>query len=809
MPNRPADRVPAAQLLPHLGVMLAVAAVLGVVVAGLAIPFAGVAGIGARNVARSIEHLPEELDTGELAQRTRIVDSEGKLITTLFDENRVNRSLGQISRVMVQAIVSIEDYRFYQHGALDLKGTLRAFLTNQANNGVVQGGSSITQQLVKQTLLAQATTPEERKAATDDSYARKIKELRYAIALEQKYSKDWILERYLNTVYFGDGAHGVQAAARHYFGVNASKLNLTQAATLAGLVKNPTGYDPTNAPDRALARRNVVLDRMAELKVVSRQKAEEAKASDLGLDVQKSQNGCVNSSAPFFCDYVVRRLLSDPTLAQTPEERRKLLYSGGLTIKTTLRLGDQRAADASVERHVHPTDQAIGGLAVVEPGTGNLFALSQSRPMGRSKKKGQTYLNYVVPQEYGDSAGFQAGSTFKAFVLASAVNQGIALNTTINAKRDMVFQQSDFANCPGEGNFVGEWKVGNSTTSGIKNLYTGTRESVNTFYAQLEMRTGLCDPFNLAKAIGIKLTQPTGPGAERIPSFTLGVANVSPLEMAEAYATFGARGLHCDTRPVTQILDANGNVVKNYEPSCQQVMTNGVADAVNDVLRGLQEPGGFGYDVSRTDLTNASGQRVPSAAKTGTTQDGKSVWYVGYSPQVAAAAMIAGANTVGQPMGLKGQTIGGRYISSASGSGFAGPMWADAMHVIDDRLDPIDFVKPPSDIVNGHKVDVPNVSGMSVDEAKRRLRDAGFNVSVASSVRSPVRKGLVAYTSPSGTAVEKSVVLIYPSKGQPKKRKKRSAGNEAPATAEIPELDFGGRGDDDEGDGNNGRGNDD
>ncbi len=230
--SRPADR--RELVLTRLGVMVAVAVVLGVVVALLAIPFAGVAGIAARNVSRSMTELPTELEPGDLAQRSKIVDASGRTITTLYDENRITRPLDQISRTMVQAIVSIEDYRFYQHGALDLKGTLRAFITNKANSGVVQGGSSITQQLVKLTLLSQATTDAERKAVTADSYARKIQELRYAIALEQSHSKDWILERYLNTAYFGDGAFGVQAAAKHYFNVNSDKLTLTQAAVLAG-----------------------------------------------------------------------------------------------------------------------------------------------------------------------------------------------------------------------------------------------------------------------------------------------------------------------------------------------------------------------------------------------------------------------------------------------------------------------------------------------------------------------------------------------------------------------------------------------
>src|SRR3954466_5358356 len=252
------ERLPAYRVLSHLVVMVAVAAVLGVVVAGLAIPFAGIAGIGARNVARTMDNLPEELQTDELPQRTTILDANGNRLASYYDENRITVPLTGISRTMVKALVAIEDYRFYQHGALDLKGTLRALVTNQANSGVVQGGSSITQQMVKMTLLTQANTKAEQKAATDDTYARKLRELRYAIAFEQHYSKDWILERYLNIAYFGDGTYGVQSAARHYFNVNAKDLDLRQSAMLAGLVKNPTGYDPTNSPDKAIERRNVV-----------------------------------------------------------------------------------------------------------------------------------------------------------------------------------------------------------------------------------------------------------------------------------------------------------------------------------------------------------------------------------------------------------------------------------------------------------------------------------------------------------------------------------------------------------------------
>ena len=761
------ERLSAGRIASHLMVMVAVAAILGVVVAGLAIPFAGVMGLGARNVAKAMDNLPAELETDPLPQRTRLIDDDGNTIATFYDENRVNVSLDQISRTMVEAIVAIEDSRFYQHGALDLKGTLRALITNQANNGVVQGGSSITQQMVKMTLQTQAKTKAERAEATEDTYARKLRELRYAIAFEQHHSKDWILERYLNIAYFGDGTYGVQSAARHYFGVNAKRLNLRQAAMLAGLVKNPTGYDPTNSPDRALERRNIVLDRMAQLNVISREKAEKTKEKKLGLNVIASKNGCWYSRAPFFCDYAWNYLLDDPSLGKTVAQRRQLLKSGGLTIRTTLDLDAQMAAESAVSGHVSQGDQAVGALAMVEPQTGYVRAIAQSRPMGRDERAGETFLNYAVPTKYGDSAGFQAGSTFKPFVLAAAVEQGIPLQTTFNAPQSMTIDTADFANCPGKPGFVGPWNVSSSTTYGTMDLYRGTRESVNTLYAMLERETGVCEPFELAKRMGVQLTYPEGDGnrlPERVPTFVLGIADASPLEMAEAYATFAGRGLHCDSVPITSISDSSGNVLKKYGSSCQQVIEQSTADAVNDVLRGVQEPGGFGYDVGGTGLT------VPSAGKTGTTQDGKSVWYVGYTPQIATAAMIAGATKDGQrPMPLAGQTIGGNYIYSVSGSGFAGPMWADAMHAIQGNLDPIDFTPPSATTVQGVPATVPSVGGMSMAEAERTVEQAGFNAIRGGTTYSEYAAGTAAYSSPSGgsSVAKGSVVTIYESNGTP------------------------------------------
>ncbi|MBO9522625.1 MAG: penicillin-binding protein [Nocardioidaceae bacterium] len=755
MPGRRPSTLTFRDVTSQLGTIVVFSVLLGVLVAGLAIPFAGALSQGGKALSKSVKNLPEELPAEPLAQRSRVLDADGKTIATFYDENRINVPLERVAPIMRQAIVAIEDYRFYEHGAIDVKGTLRAFLTNQANNGVTQGGSSITQQMAKMTQLSQAKTKAERKAATEDTYKRKIQELRYAIGFEQKYSKDWILERYLNIAYFGDGAYGIQAASRHYFSTNASDLTLPQAALLAGLVKNPVGYDPTRFTDRALARRNTVLNRMAQLKIITEDQAAQAEQGGLGLKVAPMRNGCLGSKAPFFCDYVRRYLLADPALGQTVADRQQLLNAGGLTIRTTVKMSYQKAADAATASHVKATDNAIGALASVEPGTGNVLAISQSRPMGREKGKGQTFLNYVVDSKYGDANGFQAGSTFKLFVLAAALEEGLPSSTSFNSPATLSIPQNEFETCDGPYAVYSPWVVHNSTTSGRKNMYNGTQESVNTFFAQLEKQTGLCKPYALARSMGVDLSDPQH---ERVPSFTLGIADVSPLEMAGAYATVAARGLHCDNRPVTRILNNEGRVFKDYPKNCQQVMQQNTADTVNDILRGVMRPGGFG---------SALALDKPSAGKTGTINENMAVWFDGYTPAIATAAMVAGANQEGHWITLNGQTVGGQYVATAHGSTTAGPMWADMMKAIQDELPNLDFVKPFKVESTQQVSIVPNVAGMTSDDARATLENLGFTVRFGGRVASQIPRGLVAASNPpaGSSMVSGSTVTLYLSSG--------------------------------------------
>ena len=371
--------------LRRIGALLLTAALAGVLVAGLVLPFAGLTGFTARQVSDGIQNLPSALEKGAIPHTTKVYGSNGKLIARFYDENREEVELNEVAPIMRKSIVAIEDSRFFEHGAIDIEGTSRALINNLIGNET-QGGSSITQQLIKLILIEQADTKRAIAAATEQSYGRKLRELQYAMAYEEEHTKGEILQDYLNIAFFGDGAYGIWAAAQHYFSVKPAKLTMAQSATLAGLVQNPTRFNPTEEPELALARRNVVIDRMAELGIVSESKARAASKEALNLDITEFSNGCVSTAAPFFCDYVRRYLLKEPSLGATREEREHRLLTGGLRITTTVDLRFQRAADNAVRDSVYPTDQAIGGLAMVEPGTGEVKALSQSRPMGDKSK---------------------------------------------------------------------------------------------------------------------------------------------------------------------------------------------------------------------------------------------------------------------------------------------------------------------------------------------------------------------------------------------------------------------------------------
>jgi hypothetical protein len=653
-------------LLTRMATFVALAGLVG---AFIALPVVGAVGLATRNGANSFENLPADLTQVPLPQQNTILDSDGNTLAVLFAQNRIEVPLSDIAPVMQQALIAIEDQRFFQHAGIDFRGTLRASLST-SGGGQVQGGSTITQQYVKQILLTAATTPAEKSAATAVSLNRKIREARYAIALENKLSKKQILEGYLNIAYFGAGSYGVEIASRRYFSKHANELTLGEAATLAGLVQNPSRFDPTRNPGLAETRRNEVLNAMAHVGYITQAQADEAKKVPMqsSLNTAELPNGCTTSFAPFFCDYVLTVLKSDPVFGATAEARQQFLDIGGLTIKTTLSRKAQVASQTQVDTTI-PFDDASGkaaAISMIRPGTGEITAMAQDRKWGRSGA-GYTTVNYNVPLDHNGTVGFQAGSTFKAFTIAAAFKQGWDPFTVLSAPQVKTFK--DFKECK-SGAAYAPYTVHNSTGSGAFDMLAGAAYSVNTFFVGLEEKIGLCDPPAMAKAAGVQ--QGNGQDFNEFPCFTLGCFDVTTLDMADGMATFAAHGIHCRPIAIASVTDRFGHNLDVPSADCKRTIDLQVADSTAAVLAG----------VISGPLPGRTGQRMyfgrPAAGKTGTTDDSAAVWFVGFTPDMAAAVWV-GDPRGGQKYPMKNFTINGRYYSQAFGSLLPGPIWRDSL----------------------------------------------------------------------------------------------------------------------------------
>ena len=654
-------------LLTRMATFVALA---GIVAALIVLPVVGGVGLATRNSAQAFSSLPSDLTQVPLPQRNTMLDADGNVLAVLYAQNRIEVPLEEISPIMQQAVIAIEDQRFLDHAGIDFRGTLRASISTGAG-GQVQGGSSITQQYVKQILLTAATTKEEQEAAVAVSINRKLREARYAIGLENKLSKREILEGYLNIAYFGAGSYGVEIASQRYFSKSANELTLSEAATLAGLVQNPSRFDPTRFPDRAQNRRDDVLNAMVSAGYITKEQSDKAKTVSVENDLKPAElsNGCVNSYAPYFCDYVLTVLKNDPVFGETPEERERLLAIGGLTIKTTLSLDAQTSSQKAVDEKI-PFDDESGkaaAITMIRPGTGEITAMAQNRKWGRSGA-GYTTVNYNVPVSANGTVGFQAGSTFKAFTVAAAFKLGWDPFKVINAPQKKEFKE--FKEC-GTGAKFAPYPVQNSTGSGAFDIFSGTAFSVNTYFVGLEEKIGLCEPLAIAKATGVQ--QGNGEDFAGYPCFTLGCFDVTTLDMTEGMATFAAHGMHCDSIAISSVTDRYKNELEVPSADCTQKIDREVADSTTAVLAGVVD-GPLGGRTGRAMYFDR-----PAAGKTGTTDNSAAVWFVGYTPDMAASVWV-GDPRGGQKHPMKNVRINGQYYGQVFGSTMPGPIWRDALN---------------------------------------------------------------------------------------------------------------------------------
>ncbi|MFJ4922427.1 transglycosylase domain-containing protein [Streptomyces sp. NPDC088725] len=650
---------------------LGVSVLAGAVLAGIALPAAGALGLAAKGTVQGFDEIPANLKTPPLSQRTSILDSQGGRIATVYSRDRTVVPLKDISPYMQKAIVAIEDSRFYEHGAIDLKGVLRAINRNAQEGGVAQGASTLTQQYVKNVFVEEAgDDPDKVAQAVAQTPGRKIQELKYAIQVEEELGKKKILENYLNITFFGQQAYGVEAASQRYFSKPAKDLKLEEAAMLAGTVQSPSRYDPVNNVEEATKRRNTVLQRMAAVKDISQAEADRAIATPIKLDVSKPKNGCITavSGAGFFCDYVRQAFLNSPVYGKTREERAKVWNQGGLTIRTTLDPKAQASTQESIKAHVNQSDTVATAVTLVEPGTGKILGMGQSKPYGFGKD--ETQINFSVNHDMGGSNyGFPTGSTFKPFLATAAIERGVPATQVYPSPYKMPYPQS-IATCGGKPwvNVEGaEAENENESEKGPYSLKEAMAKSINTYFVQMIGQVGLCPVTETIDKLGV--VQGDGKKLPESPSaLTLGSQGIAPLTMATAYAAFADRGMYCTPIAIEAITGPDKKPMPVPKSKCSRAMPETTADTINTLLKGVVDSG-TGDKAGLTSRDNAG--------KTGTTDERKNAWFVGYTPNMSGAVWVGSAS---QQVEMQNITIGGVYHDLVFGGDTPGPIWRDAMN---------------------------------------------------------------------------------------------------------------------------------
>jgi membrane peptidoglycan carboxypeptidase len=653
----------------------------GVIVGAIATPIAMATGAAVKAGSEYFLKMGNELKQVPAGQTSYIFASDGVTPMAMFyEEYRRYIPLNEMSPYLMQAIVAAEDARYFDHRGVDFKGVARAFVANQTAGEVSQGASTLTMQYVRMALRDSATNPEEVIAATEQTSLRKAREIRLALDLEKTMSKEDILERYLNIAYFGHRAYGAFAAAQIFFSKLPSQLTLVEAATLAGLVKAPSAYDPaSNESTAAKERRDWVLQQMADHRYVSAQQAKAAQDMPVAFNVYEPPNDCVSiarehNSWGFFCDFFRSWWMRQPAFGANPGERLDKLRRGGYRITTSLDTNLQDYAMKQVTMRERVGSSYAHGVVAVQPGTGRVvtmavnrvYSLDQSHngPHSDRSKRGvvpSTYPNTVNPLlGGGDLPGYQAGSTFKFFTMMAALDAGLPPTTSFQAPQRYT---SIYLGAPGEPATCGiYWCPSNASAAmtGVQNMWTGFGKSVNTYFVQLEQKVGADKAVQMAERLGLTWRSETDmylastpERAARWGSFTLGTADTNPLEMANAYAVAAADGVFCEAIPVLAINHADGTPVTYREadgternaadPRCHQEVSPKTAHIATDAARCVTGYGAAGAPCGGWSTASGVYAAVgrPVAGKTGTTDGDRTAWFVGFTPQLAVASFMA------------------------------------------------------------------------------------------------------------------------------------------------------------------------
>ncbi len=753
--------------------LTAVVGVTGVLVAAVMLPVTGGLGLAARNGVQAFDEQPCDVEAGVPEQASTMYAADGTTIATFYTQNRTVVPATKIPKVMRQAIVAIEDRRFYEHHGVDPEALVRAVVKNKQAGETVQGGSTLTMQYIKNVRLYQAKTLEEQRKAVDKSTGRKLIEARCALELENKRTKDQILTDYLNITYFGASAYGVEKASQTYFGKPAVRLAVPEAAMLAGLVQSPIRYDPYKSKKAAKERRDTVLGDMQSLGYITAKQAAAAKASAVKVipKAKSSNKDCSNTTskivnAGFFCDYTKLAL----KVAGFPQNR---LETGGLRIYTTLRPSIQNSVQAAMPFGDWQGRKSIAVTDIIEPKTGNVLAFGVARKYGVNAKNPNVTSN---PLNTALTAG--SGSTYKVFTLVSALQNKVPLEAfNISVGNTYTSTVCKDGNDPYTVANAGHYK------EGPYNLDVATYESVNTFFVALLDQRFNCDltgPVKAAQAMGLVNTlNAKGPRSTlsqaqkyiqgKSASFTLGPNGTSPLELSSAYATLANDGKYCPPTPLRKVLGPDGKAIGLPERDCQQAISPEIAHTVTTVLeKDTTNP--LGTAVSA--FSGLAGGARPIGGKTGTASGRKpgdtdrfsgnsAAWFVGYTPDYAGATAVFDPKNTSISLtdvpGKEGQNVFGAYSAA---------IWRRAMEPF---LVNKTWSFPPADpeVVNGDSVPVQSVVGLDPNAAIALLQSTGFQARIAVEQKdSAVPAGNVAEQSPSGRAAPGMTITLYLSNGK-------------------------------------------
>ena len=699
---------------------LGVSAICGVLVAGLLVPAAAVSGSTASGSIEFFDTLPAELQVDPPSQSTKILAADGSVIATLFEENRTRVSLDQMSPYIKEAVIAVEDSRFYDHGGVDTTGILRALVSTARGNK--QGASTITQQYVNNVLnsnlAAEGKEADIKLNGVNKGVGDKLREMKLAIALEKKFTKEQILEGYLNIVFFNRDAYGIEAASKLFFSTPAKDLTLPQAALLAGVVNSPSYYDPVANPEHAKTRRDLVLNLMLSQNKINKADHDAAVATPVETKVTPARQGCAYAAtAPYFCDYVLHLLLNDPAYGADADERYNKIYRGGLNITTTLDPNAQNVAQAQVDASAGANPDKWGAALVsVQPNTGKIINMAQNTTRLPAEGKFQAEQNFSVDKldangnDLNGLGGAQPGSTMKPFTFAEYLNEGNSMSTVLNGAVRKYPQNFPWRNtCPTpttgwyDSNVAGSTDLQNAEPGYYRSMSVvdGLANSINTMTFATAAKVDLCGIQKIVDAVGIHqgLPGPEGPNPQ-IPMTTignlLGSKQTAPLTMASAFATFANDGKYCAPIAITSVTDQTGAQLPAQSTNCRDALKPEVARGVNFALQEVLNRGSGSLIQPRISTRT----NFPIAAKTGTSNMNESTWVVGHTTGLATAAWF------GDPLGNQSRpgqniTVNGKFYQGIDGYMIAGPMFSQYMAQIAPAYGTNPFPAPPSNLVSG------------------------------------------------------------------------------------------------------------